>query len=68
MIIVIVMLDDGNDYVCFFFLFQNFETPLHFACKFGHVDVAKYLVSHPLTNSSPRNKYGETPEQVLYLV
>ncbi|XP_031568985.1 ankyrin repeat and LEM domain-containing protein 2-like [Actinia tenebrosa] len=42
----------------------NFETPLHFACKFGHIDVVEYLVSHPLTNVGPRNKYGDTPNQV----
>ncbi|KAK3735098.1 hypothetical protein QZH41_011263, partial [Actinostola sp. cb2023] len=43
---------------------KNFETPLHFACKFGHVDVVKYLVSHPLTNITPKNPHGDTPQQV----
>ena len=43
---------------------QNWETPLHFACKFGHADVVEYLVSHPLTDVQRRNKYGETPHQV----
>ena len=44
---------------------QNWETPLHFACKFGHGNVVEYLVSHPLTDVQRRNKYGETPDQVF---
>ncbi|KAL9966171.1 hypothetical protein ACROYT_G024209 [Oculina patagonica] len=43
----------------------NWETPLHFACKFGHVDIVEYLVSHPLTDVQRPNKYGETPAQVI---
>ncbi|XP_032241143.1 ankyrin repeat and LEM domain-containing protein 2 isoform X2 [Nematostella vectensis] len=42
----------------------NLETPLHFACKFGHLDVVKYLVSHPLTSITPHNRYGDTPEEM----
>lgn len=45
---------------------QNWETPLHFACKFGHADIVEYLVSHPLTDVQRPNKYGETPAQVRY--
>ena len=45
---------------------QSWETPLHFACKFGHVDIVEYLVSHPLTDVQRPNKYQETPAQVRY--
>lgn len=43
----------------------NLETPLHFACKYGHVEVVEYLMSHPLTDMQRTNKYGETPAQVI---
>ncbi|KAJ7389817.1 LEM domain [Desmophyllum pertusum] len=43
----------------------NWETPLHFACKFGHADIVEYLVSHPLTDVQRTNKYGESPAQVI---
>ncbi|XP_051017728.1 ankyrin repeat and LEM domain-containing protein 2 isoform X2 [Acomys russatus] len=43
----------------------GFETPLHFACKFGHVDVVSVLSSHPLIVKNPKNKYGKTPEDVI---
>lgn len=45
-------------------LSQGFDTPLHFACKFGNVDVVNVLSSHPLIVKNPRNKYGKTPEDV----
>ena len=48
-----------------FFVAQGCETPLHFACKFGHVDIVEFLVTHPLTDLNFMNKFGETPEQVL---
>lgn len=41
------------------------ETPLHFACKFGHKDVVEVLMSHPLTEPNPKNKFGETPAELI---
>ncbi|XP_048199171.1 ankyrin repeat and LEM domain-containing protein 2 [Perognathus longimembris pacificus] len=43
----------------------GYDTPLHFACKFGNVDVVNVLSSHPLIAKNPRNKYGKTPEDVI---
>uniref|UniRef100_A0A8C2M9G8 Ankyrin repeat and LEM domain-containing protein 2 n=1 Tax=Cricetulus griseus TaxID=10029 RepID=A0A8C2M9G8_CRIGR len=44
---------------------MGFDTPLHFACKFGNVDVVNVLSSHPLIVKNPKNKYGKTPEDVI---
>ncbi|XP_042523187.1 ankyrin repeat and LEM domain-containing protein 2 isoform X1 [Dipodomys spectabilis] len=43
----------------------GYDTPLHFACKFGNVDVVSVLSSHPLIAKNPRNKYDKTPEDVI---
>ncbi|XP_038202637.1 ankyrin repeat and LEM domain-containing protein 2 isoform X2 [Arvicola amphibius] len=43
----------------------GFDTPLHFACKFGNVDVVNVLSSHPLIVKDSKNKYGKTPEDVI---
>ncbi|KAM5238803.1 ankyrin repeat and LEM domain-containing protein 2 [Ctenodactylus gundi] len=43
----------------------GYETPLHFACKFGNVDVVNVLSSHPLILKNPKNKSGKTPEEVI---
>ncbi|KAH0502299.1 Ankyrin repeat and LEM domain-containing protein 2 [Microtus ochrogaster] len=43
----------------------GFDTPLHFACKFGNVDVVNVLSSHPLIVKNPKNKYGKTPKDVI---
>uniref|UniRef100_K9J3B2 Ankyrin repeat and LEM domain-containing protein 2 n=1 Tax=Desmodus rotundus TaxID=9430 RepID=K9J3B2_DESRO len=43
----------------------GYDTPLHFACKFGNVDVVNVLSSHPLIAKRPRNKCGKTPEDVI---
>ena len=43
---------------------QTWETPLHFACKYGNADIVEYLVSHPLTDIQRPNKYGETAAKV----
>lgn len=45
-------------------LSQGYDTPLHFACKFGNADVVNVLSSHPLIVKNPRNKYDKTPEDV----
>ncbi|KAK3100786.1 hypothetical protein FSP39_025313 [Pinctada imbricata] len=41
------------------------ESPLHFACKFGFPEVVAVLVSHPKTDKFLRNRYGETPKDVI---
>ncbi|KAK2500445.1 hypothetical protein MC885_016422 [Smutsia gigantea] len=41
---------------------MGYDTPLHFACKFGNADVVNVLSAHPLTVKSPRNKCDKTPE------
>ncbi|KAM4051164.1 ankyrin repeat and LEM domain-containing protein 2 isoform 2-T2 [Anomaloglossus baeobatrachus] len=43
----------------------GFDTPLHFACKFGNAEVVNVLCSHPDIIKNPRNKYDQTPEQVI---
>ncbi|NXX79866.1 ANKL2 protein, partial [Urocolius indicus] len=42
-----------------------FDTPLHFACKFGNLDVVKVLTSHPAIVKDPRNKDDQTPADVV---
>ncbi|XP_053135691.1 ankyrin repeat and LEM domain-containing protein 2 isoform X2 [Hemicordylus capensis] len=44
---------------------MGFDTPLHFACKFGNRDVVSVLSSHPDTVKNPRNKYNQTPAEVV---
>ncbi|XP_044131527.1 ankyrin repeat and LEM domain-containing protein 2 isoform X2 [Bufo gargarizans] len=44
---------------------MGFDTPLHFACKFGNAEVVYVLCSHPGIIKNPRNKYDQTPEQVI---
>ncbi|XP_037093614.1 ankyrin repeat and LEM domain-containing protein 2-like [Pollicipes pollicipes] len=43
----------------------TYETPLHLASKLGHVEVVRELVRHPACKRDVRNKFGETPEQVI---
>lgn len=45
-------------FVC---MFQGFETPLHFACKFGCPDVVNVLCSHPDVDKNCKNKDGQKP-------
>jgi hypothetical protein len=40
------------------------ESPLHFACKFGHAEVVGILASHPKTNKNLFNRDGKTPADV----
>lgn len=42
-----------------------FDTPLHFACKFGNAEVVNVLCSHPDIIKNSRNKYDQTPEEVI---
>lgn len=43
---------------------QN-ETPLHFAVKFGAVGVVEALVSCPQCDRNPKNKFGQTPKDMV---
>lgn len=49
----------------FFFFSQNCETPLHFACKYGHEDIVAFLVTFPSTCQTIKNKYGQVPADVV---
>ncbi|KFO83873.1 Ankyrin repeat and LEM domain-containing protein 2, partial [Buceros rhinoceros silvestris] len=44
---------------------MGFDTPLHFACKFGNLDVVNVLTTHPAIVKNPRNKYDQTPAEVV---
>ncbi|XP_063000223.1 ankyrin repeat and LEM domain-containing protein 2 [Elgaria multicarinata webbii] len=44
---------------------MGFDTPLHFACKFGNSDVVSVLASHPDIVKNSRNKYDQTPAEVI---
>ncbi|XP_049908208.1 ankyrin repeat and LEM domain-containing protein 2 [Epinephelus moara] len=39
----------------------GFETPLHFACKFGCPEVVNVLCSHPDSDKNCKNKDGQKP-------
>ncbi|XP_051279356.1 ankyrin repeat and LEM domain-containing protein 2 isoform X2 [Dicentrarchus labrax] len=43
----------------------GFETPLHFACKFGCPDVVNVLCSHPDIDKNCKNKDGHRPCDVI---
>ncbi|KAF8387516.1 lem-4 [Pristionchus pacificus] len=39
----------------------NGDTPLHLACKWGHVEVARIIASYGQTIKDIKNQYGQTP-------
>ncbi|XP_026066704.1 ankyrin repeat and LEM domain-containing protein 2-like [Carassius auratus] len=43
----------------------GFETPLHFACKFGCPAVVNVLCSHPDIDKNCKNKYNQKPSEVV---
>lgn len=43
------------------------ETPLHFAAKFGAIQVVATLVSYPQCDWEPKNKFGQKPIDVSNL-
>ncbi|XP_057688116.1 ankyrin repeat and LEM domain-containing protein 2 [Corythoichthys intestinalis] len=43
----------------------GFETPLHFACKFGCPDVVNLLCSHPVTDKNRTNSEGQKPCDII---
>uniref|UniRef100_A0A3Q3X2G2 LEM domain-containing protein n=1 Tax=Mola mola TaxID=94237 RepID=A0A3Q3X2G2_MOLML len=43
----------------------GFETPLHFACKFGCPDVVNVLCTHPDLDKNRKNKDGQKPCDVI---
>uniref|UniRef100_A0A672PTR0 Ankyrin repeat and LEM domain-containing protein 2 n=1 Tax=Sinocyclocheilus grahami TaxID=75366 RepID=A0A672PTR0_SINGR len=43
----------------------GFETPLHFACKFGCPEVVNILCSHPDIDKNCKNKYIQKPSEVI---
>ncbi|XP_015238521.1 PREDICTED: ankyrin repeat and LEM domain-containing protein 2 isoform X1 [Cyprinodon variegatus] len=43
----------------------SFETPLHFACKFGCPDVVNVLCSHPDTDKNCKNREGLKPSDLI---
>ena len=51
-------LPDGKEY-------QQFNTPLHHACAFGHVGIVSFLLSFPSLNLLARNKESKTPMDVV---
>lgn len=44
------------------------DTPLHFACKFGFVEMVAILISHPGTDKQQKNRDGLTPKDVCFLL
>ena len=46
--------------------FKLNETPLHFATKFGSLEVARLLMSFDVCCKSPKNKFGKTPNEIIW--
>ncbi|XP_048369630.1 ankyrin repeat and LEM domain-containing protein 2 [Sphaerodactylus townsendi] len=44
---------------------MGFDTPLHFACKFGNLEMVSVLTSHPDIEKHSKNKYEQTPVDVI---
>jgi len=56
----------SSDDICLCTCVQRGETPLHFACKFGFVEVVAVLVSHPATDQQLKNIDGLQPKDVCH--
>ncbi|XP_074651930.1 ankyrin repeat and LEM domain-containing protein 2-like [Tubulanus polymorphus] len=41
------------------------ESPLHLACKFGYCEVVEVLSLHPMIDKTTRNKFNETPYDII---
>uniref|UniRef100_A0A914CVM8 ANKLE2 third alpha/beta domain-containing protein n=1 Tax=Acrobeloides nanus TaxID=290746 RepID=A0A914CVM8_9BILA len=41
------------------------NTPLHYACKYGFADIVEVLLSHSVCSPDPKNKYNETPLDII---
>ncbi|XP_042883967.1 uncharacterized protein LOC122260656 isoform X2 [Penaeus japonicus] len=41
------------------------ETPLHFASKHGSLECVRVLTSYPACNKGRRNKFGQTPSDII---
>lgn len=41
------------------------ETPLHFASKHGSLECVRILTSYPACNKGRRNKFGQTPSEII---
>uniref|UniRef100_T1J3Y4 RING-type E3 ubiquitin transferase n=1 Tax=Strigamia maritima TaxID=126957 RepID=T1J3Y4_STRMM len=41
------------------------ETPLHFASKFGCIEIVNLLVCHPLCDFNLKNKFGQTAIEII---
>lgn len=44
------------------------ETPLHFAAKFGSLEVIQVFIQYPQLQLSVKNKYGQTPKDVSIIL
>lgn len=44
------------------------ETPLHFAAKYGAVEVVTVFVQYPQLKTDMKNKYSQTPRDVSWLI
>lgn len=41
------------------------ETALHFACKFGALEVTRLILSYDICSRNALNKFGKTPEDLI---
>jgi hypothetical protein len=41
------------------------ETPLHYACKLGHLEIVRFLLSQPSLDTTLTNKYNKTAADIV---